>query len=426
LIPAPPDSHGIAVLVLTGFALVLFTRDRIPLETSSLFILILLVFGFQLFPYERDGIVLKPTEFFAGFGNEALVAICALMIVGKALETTGALQPVAALMARGWQARPALAMLATLIVSAILSAFLNNTPIVVMLLPMLVGVAMRTGTPVAGMLMPMGLATLIGGMGTTIGTSTNLLVVGIAADLGQPRLSMFDFSVPVLMVGSVGILFLWAVAPRMLPNRRPPMAEASPRVFDALLYINDDSYANGKTLAKLRERTHGRLRVDRIQRGEGLYVAKLPSVTLQAGDRLLVRDTRERLKEFESLLGATLHNVTDGDASFGEVELPPASGGQQLAEVVVTRGSPLHRRSLRDARLASRYKLLPLALHRARAPTSGFDSEIGDAPLRAGDVILVQGAPSSLREMKESGNMLVLDPSSDFFQYLKNPSPVGQ
>lgn len=413
MIPAPPDSHGIAVLVLTGFALVLFTRDRIPLETSSLFILILLVLGFQLFPYERDGIVLKPTEFFAGFGNEALVAICALMIVGKALETTGALQPVAALMARGWQARPALAMLATLIVSAILSAFLNNTPIVVMLLPMLVGVAMRTGTPVAGMLMPMGLATLIGGMGTTIGTSTNLLVVGIAADLGQPQLQMFDFSVPVLMVGSVGILFLWAVAPRMLPNRRPPMAEASPRVFDALLYINEDSYANGKTLAKLRERTHGRLRVDRIQRGEGLYVAKLPSVTLQAGDRLLVRDTRERLKEFESLLGATLHNVTDGDASFGEVELPPASGGQQLAEVVVTRGSPLHRRSLRDARLASRYKLLPLALHRARAPTSGFDSEIGDAPLRAGDVILVQGAPSSLREMKESGNMLVLDGTVD-------------
>ncbi|MDH4014305.1 MAG: hypothetical protein OEU33_09720, partial [Chromatiales bacterium] len=81
MIPAPPDSHGIAVLVLTGFALVLFTRDRIPLETSSLFILILLVLGFQLFPYERDGIVLKPTEFFAGFGNEALVAICALMIV---------------------------------------------------------------------------------------------------------------------------------------------------------------------------------------------------------------------------------------------------------------------------------------------------------------------------------------------------------
>ena len=75
--------------------------------------------------------------------------------------------------------------------------------------------------------------------------------------------------------------------------------------------------------------------MDRIQRGEGLYVAKLPSVTLQAGDRLLVRDTRERLKEFESLLGATLHNVTDGDASFGEVEMPPASGGQQLAEVGV-------------------------------------------------------------------------------------------
>ena len=96
LIPAPPDIHGIAVLVLTGFALVLFTRDRIALETSSLFILIFLVLGFQLFPYERNGLSLRPADFFIGFGNEALVTICALMIVGKALETTGALQPVAA------------------------------------------------------------------------------------------------------------------------------------------------------------------------------------------------------------------------------------------------------------------------------------------------------------------------------------------
>ena len=94
--PITPDAHGIAVLVLTVVALFLFTRDQIPLESSSLAILSLLVVGFALFPYQQDGItVLSPSDFFAGFGNEALVAICALMMVGKALETTGALQPLA-------------------------------------------------------------------------------------------------------------------------------------------------------------------------------------------------------------------------------------------------------------------------------------------------------------------------------------------
>jgi len=160
--PDLPNIHALIVLALTVFTLFLFTRDSIPLETSSLLILILLVVIFQLFPYELDGAGLKATDFFAGFGHEALITIAALMIVGKGLETTGALQPLAVKMALAWVKRPKAALLVTLLVSAVLSAFLNNTPIVVMLMPMLVGVAMRTGVPVSGMLMPMGLATLIG------------------------------------------------------------------------------------------------------------------------------------------------------------------------------------------------------------------------------------------------------------------------
>ena len=189
--PELPGLHALFVLGLTVFTLFLFTRDSIPLETSSLLILIILVVAFQLFPFEQDGVRLRATEFFAGFGHQALITIIALMIVGKGLETTGALQPVAVKMALAWVRSPKLALLVTLLVSAVLSAFLNNTPIVVMLMPMLVGVAMRTGVPVSGMLMPMGLATLIGGMGTTIGTSTNLLVVSIAADMGQRTIGLF-------------------------------------------------------------------------------------------------------------------------------------------------------------------------------------------------------------------------------------------
>ena len=183
--PITPDAHGLAVLLLTAVALFLFTRDQLPLETSSLAILIILVAGFQFFPYEKGGVAIEPTDFFAGFGNEALIAICALMMVGKSLETTGALQPLATVVGRAWQSRPVLALLVTLIAGAILSAFMNNTPIVVLLMPILVGVSLRVKFPVSEVMLPMGLATIIGGMSTTIGTSTNLLVVGISHDMGS-------------------------------------------------------------------------------------------------------------------------------------------------------------------------------------------------------------------------------------------------
>lgn len=399
-----PDAHGIAVLVLTVIALILFTRDNIPLESSSLGVLVALILLFEMFPYTVDGErLLGPADFFGAFGNEALVAVCALMIVGKGLETTGALQPLASAIAAAWKARPMLALLLTLVAGAVLSAFLNNTPIVVLLLPILVAASLRSKVPVSGVLMPMGFATILGGMSTTIGTSTNLLVVGIAADLGQPRLDMFDFALPVAIVGAVGILFLWLVGPRLVPERVPPLEDTSPRVFSAQLHVDEDSFAAGKTLSEVLARTGGRMRVDRIRRSDSLFVAKLPSVKLQPGDRLFVKDTPDNLKEYERELGTTLHGM-GGKEQTGE-----GSKGQQLAEVVVTRGSPLHHRTLADSRFAQSSGLLPLALHRARMPASRLTSDIGSVRLRAGDVLLVQGARKAIDALKASGSMLVLD-----------------
>jgi di/tricarboxylate transporter len=308
-LPPLPDLHALIVIALTGVTLFLFTKDRIPLETTGLSVMLLLILLFYFFPYKD----VSPADFLANFGNEALVTVCALLVVGRGLETTGALQPLGNVMARYWSDSPKLALFLTLLSGALFSAFLNNTPIVVMLLPVLVACSLRSRTPPSGVLMPMGLATLVGGMATTIGTSTNLLVVGIAADLGQRRFEMFDFTLPVVIAGSVGLLFLWLVAPRLLPDRKPPMLDTSPRLFNAMLTVNEDSYANGKTLSEILARTENRMRVDRIQRTESLFVAKLPSVKLQAGDRLYVRDSSDRLKEFEQLLGATLYGEDDAE-----------------------------------------------------------------------------------------------------------------
>lgn len=407
-----PDAHGVAVLLLTAVALVLFTRDRLPLETSSLIILVVLVAGFQIFPYSKNGVVLGPLDFFAGFGNEALITICALMMVGRALETTGALQPLATIVGRAWSSRPLLALLVTLIAAAILSAFMNNTPIVVLLMPILVGVSLRVKFPVSGVMLPMGLATIIGGMSTTIGTSTNLLVVGIAQDLELESISMFSFVLPAAIVGGVGLLYLWVIAPKLLPDRVPPMADTTPRVFNGHLFVTEDSFAAGKTLSEVLAKTDKRMRVDRIQRSESLFLAKLPSVTFQPGDRIFVKDTPDNLKEFERLLGATLYNTSDSEHPVDD-ETPLQAQGQQLAEVVVTRGSPLHLRSLAAARFSASYGLLPLAIHRARAPSSQVTGDLNTIRLRAGDVLLVQGTRDAIDTLKSSGNMLVLDGTTD-------------
>ena len=410
--PTFPDFHTLFVLLVTVFALYLFTRDRLPLEASGLAVLTLLVVFFEILPYEPAGDAISTEGLLSGFGNEALITVCLLMIIGKGMETTGALQPLAIWLARFWTEKPRLASLATMVVSAILSAFVNNTPVVVMLLPMLVGVAVRNKLAPSAILMPVGFSTILGGMATTIGSSTNLLVVNIAEDLGEPEFTMFSFSLPVLIVGAIGILYLWFIAPRLLPVRQPPMSDTSPRVFNAVFHVNDDSLCCSMTFAECRALTDNRMRVDQIQRGKSLVVTKLPTVRLQAGDRLAVRDTPDRLKEFEQQIGATLH---DEFGATGIYRLSDVVADQEhLAEIVVTRGAMLHRSTLAATRFMQRTGLLPLALHRARSSDSEeITSHIGLVPLRAGDIILVQGTDQKLKDLKRSGNALVLDGTTD-------------
>ena len=418
MLPSLPDTHGLAVLALVVLALVLFSRERLPVETSCLLVLAVLVLGFQLFPYERNGEPLRVAEFFHGFGHEALVTVCCLMVMGQGLETTGALKPVATMLSRAWVSYPRLSLLLMLIAAAVLSAFVNNTPIVVLLLPTLVGLSLSGSTRVSGVLMPMGFATLIGGMATTIGTSTNLLVVGVAADLGMRRLAMFDFALPAVVAGSVGLAYLWLVAPRLLPERAPPLKDTSPRVFEALLHIGDESAANGKTLEEVRKLAGGDFRILNVLRGAGVALARLPSLRLLAGDRLRVRDTPERLKELERALGASLHTVGD-EAHPVSDEHPLSAEDQQIAEIVVTANSFLQGRTLSEVRFAERYSLVVLALHRAGPqPVAG---ELSEARLTSGDVLLVQGAAERIGELKRGGHLLVLDATMDVPQTKRAP-----
>ena len=419
-----PNAHALGVLLLVLFALFLFSRDRIPLETSALVVLAVLTLGFELFPFvSADGRALSPVDFYLGFGHQALVAVCALMILGEGLVRTGALEPVGRFLTIIWRKSPSLSLLVTLLVCAVLSAFINNTPIVVMLLPILIGVALRTGESPSRLLLPVGLISIVGGMATTIGTSTNLLVVGVAADMGVATFDMFDFVVPAAIAGGVAVLYLWLVAPRILPEREVPLASAVSRVFTAQIRLGQDSIAVGKDLADVIELCAGDLKVEKIQRGSSnVFITPLPDVVLKTGDRITTTSTQDELREFARLLGGKLFS---GDIEVDEDHpLNDDRQDQIIAEVAITPTSRLVGMRISRARLLSRHKLRLLALHRLEqgdAAQTGRTTGLENTVLQSGDVLLVQASTTALTALKEGGDFLVLDGSVDVPKTSKAP-----
>jgi len=401
------NSHAIAVMLLIIVAFAMYTRENISFETTSLFVLAALVIGFQLFPYvQEDGSRLQPADFLLGFGHKALVAVCGLMIVGEGLIRSGALEPVGRFLARLWKKWPGVSLLATILITAGLSMFINDTPVVLLMMPILVGVALRTGAPPSAFLIPMGFAAILGGMATTIGTSTNLLVVTVAADMGMEPFNMFDFVGIIGLAGVIAVLYLWLVAPRLLPARQAPMTgQLASRIYTAQIRLDPSSPVVGGTMAEAIERVGDKFQLEAIQRKQGVHISPLPDVVLQAGDRLTTSDTQPRLREFARMLGGTL---LSGDHAV-DASHPLKSEGQVIAEVAITPASSLVGRAIREAGLRRHYGLRLLAFNRYKEHQQSRTPGLEDIELQVGDVLLVQSTQENLDALKIAADFLVLD-----------------
>ena len=464
--------HALASLVFAAGVFAVFIWDRLPIATVSLAVLGTLTLGFALFPMPlpgEGGATLDPMRFFAGFGNPALVAICALMIVGHALVVTGALEPVARKLSVAVARRPQLALLAVLALAASVSGVVNDTPVVVLLIPLLLAAARQAKASAAGMLLPMNYAVLIGGMATTIGTSTNLIVIGIAASLGIASFSVFSFFGLVAAAAVPALAYLWLVAPRLLGHVKAPVEHLSDDVFDAELTVAEGSWLEGRKLAEALAATRHQLPLIDIRRGPR-SLARLPTMVLRAGDRLMLRDTALRLKDLEALLKAKLHDTevdvdeapakaekaehdAPGPAAAGAPATPSVGGaeaGQRpnaaraasdgeaaatgdapaeeaprpardrdgtrhapptavVAQLIVTPTSRLVGRSVRQERFAERYEVAVVGL-RPRQQVGGWQrDDLGDRRIAAGDVLLVQGRESAIRFAQSEGIGLLLD-----------------
>ena len=295
-----PEYHGIAVLLITFGAFYLYTRQWIRMEMVSLLVMLALVLVFFAFPYVDPEASITETEVLKAFGHPALVAICSLMILGRGLTMTGALEPVVRLLARAWNFNVSFGLLLTLLLAALASGFVNDTPVLVLMLPMLLSLAEKTGYPATKTLMPVNFAILTGGMLTSIGTSTNLLVLSIAVDLGMAPMGIFAFTPLTAVSLLVALPYLWLVAPRLLPKGSTRNAAAS-RIFEIRIRIGESDQSLIGRLPEDVAKSLGRdLPLVDVQRGSERFAPDSIN-QFEAGDYLFLRDSPAGLRNSDSV-----------------------------------------------------------------------------------------------------------------------------
>lgn len=391
-------AHGAAVLALTAVAFWLYTRPNVRIELTCLLLIAALALLFHFAPYSGPSGAFTMRDALGGFSHEALIAICSLMILGRGLVATGALEPAVWVLARVWRFNRHLGLLVTLVACMLVSMVINDTPVLVLALPLILGVAERTGIPASRSLMPVNHAILVGGMATTIGTSTNVLVVSIAHDLGVPQIGIFDFMPIVLVAAAIALPWLWLVAPRLLPDTARRTLEPD-RLYKTALELPPGVGAT--TLAEL-ARKLGRLPPVTAVERDGAELAPHGELALAPGDRLVVADTLAKLRELAAAVGAPL---------FDESLLPSETSApaRHLAELVIGPEAEVVGSTVKEARFADRYGVAVAAVCRTDTLGAREVRDVAAHRLEAGDILLVAGPDGSLDRLRTTRGFLLLD-----------------
>ncbi|MDF1834675.1 MAG: SLC13 family permease [Alteraurantiacibacter sp. bin_em_oilr2.035] len=384
-------------MALTIVVFYLFVRNRISIEIVSLMAIAIIAVGLYFYPMPHtqptDGLVLA----FSGFGHYALITICALMVMGRGLVVTGALDPVARFLERVFKINLQLGMLLSLALALVLSMGVNNTPVLVLLIPIFVTLAARGALPASKTLMPLNASSLLGGLSTTIGTSTNILVVSIAVDLGMQPMGVFHFTPIVLAASLIALPYIWLVMPRMLGDNSPDKGVVR-RWFVTRLRVPPTSNLNGRHFDEV---------VDMLP--EEFRFEERPNGPFSTGQRLRVSGTHDALEDAIRVLQGQIAPGWVIDAIQREAR---ENGGDiQVVEMVVTSDSRLIDRTLPTSGIADRFGVGVLGIHRPDRPLR-FDEpqEVhGDMRIAEGDVLLVMGLSPALATFAQADSLLQLE-----------------
>nr|WP_299195210.1 SLC13 family permease [uncultured Erythrobacter sp.] len=402
-----PSYHAIAAMVLTILMFVGFVRGRMSIEIVSLLTIAVIAVGLYFFPIQKidpaTGLMVEasPTDglalAFGGFGHYALITICALMIMGRGLVVTGALEPAARILERMFKFNLQLGLLVSLLIALVLSMFVNNTPVLVLMIPIFAALASRGAMATSKTLMPLNAASLIGGLATTIGTSTNILVVSIAVDLGMREIGVFDFTPIVLLAALVALPYMWLVMPRLLNDNRAE-TQATERMFHTRLRVGSQSFLAGKELSSLQE-----------QLPKGITFHNAPAGPLQPQQRLHISGSHEALEDATRELKGELAPswVLDRIKRTSSAR----SEDVMVVEMTVTADSRLITRTLPSSGIADLYSVAVLGIHRPNRLMGEKNqySDGGDLRMKEGDVLLVMGLYDDLQSFARADSLLMLE-----------------
>ena len=390
-----PSPHAIAAMAVTIAMFIAFARGSYREEIISLVTIAVIAVGLYFAPLPdtrpTDGLALA----FGGFGHSALITICALMIMGRGLVVTGALEPFARLLEGVFRINPQTGLLTALLLAFSMSMFVNDTPVMVLLIPIIVAIAAKGLLPSSKILMPVNTAVLLGGMSTTIGTSTNILVVTIADDLGMKPIGVFQYTPIVLMAGLVAIPYLWLVMPRMLrDNSTGP--DLAARIFHTRLRVGAGSVLAGGDLSSLGAKLP-----------QGITVHNAPQGPLAPGHGLHISGTHAAIEDAARALKGELAPGWIID----RIRQVSKSQGQDIVavEMTVTADSRLVGRTLAGSAIADLYRVAVLGIHRPGAERRGDGTDSPTATIREGDVLLAIGLAEDLEGFARSDGLLRLE-----------------
>ncbi|MBZ0216049.1 MAG: SLC13 family permease [Fimbriimonadaceae bacterium] len=387
---------------------VFLANEKVRLEVVCVSVIVAFLLLFEFMPVvDQEGTNLLPPErLLAGLANPALITIIALLMVGQGMFHTGALDGAAQLLTRVPGRHTWLLLPAVLIFAALTSAFMNNTPVVVMLIPIVSAMANRLGQSPSITLMPLSFVCILGGMMTLIGSSTNLLVAGVATEAGLPPIGFFDFTIPGAFIAAIGILYVLFVMPRLLKPRATMAEEVTGhggKQFIAQIDISYDHPLVGiKSVAgmfpELKEMT-----VRLVQRGEKVLLPPFEDITLSPGDEIIVAATRSALTDALKAREAILTVDLPGQENDSQ---PTRQGELVLAEAVVAPGSRMIGRTVDTSGLHAESGCIVLGIQRR---SRMIRISLSDIRLEAGDVLLVMGSPKNVRTLRFSRDLLLME-----------------
>ncbi|WP_232372735.1 SLC13 family permease [Acuticoccus mangrovi] len=419
------DIAMMATLAIIGLSTVLYATERYSIEAISLGVLASYLFIFVVLGLAAGDTTLSAAQLLEGFANPGLITILALLVVGQGLFHTDALERPAQLMVRWVAKRGNIGITITFVMIATLSAFLNNTPVVVMFIPIISTLASTLKSTTSRLLMPLSFVTILGGMTTLIGSSTNLLAANVARQSGAVDLGFFSFTPVALLVIAIGLPYVLWVMPMLLANRRS-MAEAmragGGKQFIAEIPIRPGHPLVGATSNKGMFPQLKDMTVRLVQRGERPHLPPFENVTLQPGDIVIVAATRQALEKALSTQSTVMDRRPDGERGTERApDRPP--GVVTLAEAIVAPGSRLIGRTVSQSGFRGEVGCVVLAIERrSRMPRL----PMADIRMEAGDVLLFGGPRKAIEDLRGNRDVLLIDwTAADVPHRRKAPVALG-